>query len=220
MTSFQKSCPFCEIASASTLNMAPVRSSDASLPANVFLSTPTVLGFLDIQPLVTSAGAHMLITPREHYETLDLVPSNVAADLGALLPQVVKAFKNVLKNESASSQSTAANTGDDDEEISVNVIQNNGSGAGQIVPHVHFHIVPRSTSDPQTRFLARSIPMMLRSETSNKPGIDWVTSFKNRLSYAAQVFGRGQREDLDDEWCEEFVSKLKNELARLNSSKL
>lgn len=164
----------------------------------------------------------MLITPREHYETLDLVPSNVAADLGALLPQVVKAFKNVLKNESAAASASSAGThaGDEDDEISVNVIQNNGSGAGQIVPHVHFHIVARRTSDPQTRFLARSIPMLLRSEINNKPGIDWVTSFKNRLSYAAQVFGRGQREDLDDAWCEEFVPKLKHELSRLNASKL
>ncbi|KAI1549832.1 hypothetical protein PtrCC142_002878 [Pyrenophora tritici-repentis] len=50
-----------------------------------------------------------------------------------------------------------------------NIVQNNGARAAQVVPHVHFHIIPRPETMP---------------EIKNK---SWT------------MFGRGQRDDLDDE---------------------
>jgi hypothetical protein len=50
-----------------------------------------------------------------------------------------------------------------------NIVQNNGARAAQVVPHVHFHIIPRPPTMP---------------EIKNK---SWT------------MFGRGQRDDLDDE---------------------
>jgi diadenosine tetraphosphate (Ap4A) HIT family hydrolase len=50
-----------------------------------------------------------------------------------------------------------------------NIVQNNGARAAQVVPHVHFHIIPRPATMP---------------EIKNK---SWT------------MFGRGQRDDLDDE---------------------
>lgn len=50
-----------------------------------------------------------------------------------------------------------------------NIVQNNGARAAQVVPHVHFHIIPRPESRPEIK--SRS----------------WT------------MFGRGQRDDLDDE---------------------
>jgi diadenosine tetraphosphate (Ap4A) HIT family hydrolase len=47
-------------------------------------------------------------------------------------------------------------------------VQNNGARAAQVVPHVHFHIIPRPASMP---------------ELKNK---SWT------------MFGRGQREELDE----------------------
>ncbi|KAK7535765.1 uncharacterized protein J3D65DRAFT_626193 [Phyllosticta citribraziliensis] len=49
-----------------------------------------------------------------------------------------------------------------------NIVQNNGARAAQVVPHVHFHIIPRPASLPALQ---------------NK---SWT------------MFGRGQREELDD----------------------
>ena len=205
-------CPFCKIASSPT-----------SFP-NVFLDTPQVLGFLDIQPLVSSAGAHLLITPRYHYETLDCVPESVAGAVGAVLPVVVKALKRIFSSEA---NETTGLTQQSRQDVHVNVIQNNGVGAGQVVPHVHFHIVARTITDQQTQFLARSLTgiggltgreggsqSIGGNGSHNKPEFDW-SRLQDRLSYAAQVYGRGQREDMDDVWCSEFIPKLKQEIKKL-----
>ncbi len=61
-----------------------------------------------------------------------------------------------------------------------------GAGAAQVVPHVHFHIVPR--------------PPLGQASTSAK------------MSFI--MFGRGQREDLDDEEAEDLVRLLREEIAR------
>jgi diadenosine tetraphosphate (Ap4A) HIT family hydrolase len=50
-----------------------------------------------------------------------------------------------------------------------NIVQNNGARAAQVVPHVHFHIIPRPESMP---------------EIKNK---SWA------------MFGRGQRDELDEQ---------------------
>ncbi|KAK2752853.1 hypothetical protein FQN55_005987 [Onygenales sp. PD_40] len=66
-----------------------------------------------------------------------------------------------------------------------NVVQNNGARASQTVPHVHFHIVPRPPLD---------------TNTPAKGG--WM------------MFGRGQRDELDDDEAAETVALLRAELAK------
>ncbi|PGH18552.1 hypothetical protein AJ79_00331 [Helicocarpus griseus UAMH5409] len=66
-----------------------------------------------------------------------------------------------------------------------NVVQNNGSRASQTVPHVHFHIIPRPPLD---------------TNTPAKGG--WM------------MFGRGQRDSLDDDEAQETVAQLRVELAK------
>lgn len=59
-----------------------------------------------------------------------------------------------------------------------------GVRAAQVVPHVHFHIIPRNGDVPEVK--ARS----------------WT------------VFGKGQREDLDDEDAEVLVGRMRKGLER------
>ena len=59
-----------------------------------------------------------------------------------------------------------------------------GIRAAQVVPHVHFHIIPRPAHVP---------------ELKNK---SWT------------MFGRGQREELDDEDGEKLAADLRRELRR------
>jgi Diadenosine tetraphosphate (Ap4A) hydrolase and other HIT family hydrolases len=61
-----------------------------------------------------------------------------------------------------------------------------GARAAQLVPHVHFHIIPRPNTD--------AVP------TGTKTS--WV------------MFGRGQRDDLDDEEGEQVAKAMREELAR------
>ncbi|KAI1351556.1 HIT domain-containing protein [Xylaria sp. FL0043] len=65
-----------------------------------------------------------------------------------------------------------------------NVVQNNGAAAAQVVNHVHYHLIPR----PEIR-----------------------ASGKFRESFT--MFGRGQREDLDDEEAVELAAKLRANIA-------
>jgi diadenosine tetraphosphate (Ap4A) HIT family hydrolase len=62
-----------------------------------------------------------------------------------------------------------------------------GERAAQVVPHVHFHIIPRP-------------PLVSADAMAASPS--WT------------MFGRGRREDLDDDEGEELARLLREELAR------
>lgn len=85
-----------------------------------------VYSFLDIGPL---SKGHTLIVPKKYYRTLDELPDDVAAALGVAVKKVGKAVA-----EATGCQGW-------------NVLQNNGRLAGQVVEHVHFHIIPRNEGD-------------------------------------------------------------------------
>jgi len=81
-----------------------------------------VIAVLDIGPL---SEGHALVIPKEPAVTIDELSDDHAAAVGRVLPRIVRAIQKV----------TGA--------TSVNILQNNGSDAGQAVEHVHFHIIPR-----------------------------------------------------------------------------
>ena len=85
-----------------------------------------VLAFLDINPL---ADGHTLVIPKRAVERIDELSGEEAAAIGRCLPELGKRI-------------TAA-TG----AAGYNVLQNNGAAAGQEVPYVHFHIIPRRAGD-------------------------------------------------------------------------
>jgi histidine triad (HIT) family protein len=81
-----------------------------------------VIAFLDIEPL---SPGHTLVVPKEPAETLDQLSDEAAAALGRVLPRLCRAVM------------AATGVGE------YNVLENNGAGAHQGVPHVHFHIIPK-----------------------------------------------------------------------------
>ena len=96
------------------------------IPATKILEDDACLAFMDIGPL---AEGHVLVIPREHAETLDKMTPAAA---GAM-----------LKNLPALTAAVQAATGCE----GVNILQNNGPVAHQVVMHVHFHIIPRNRGD-------------------------------------------------------------------------
>lgn len=100
--------------------------ADGSIPGFKVLDEQAVVAFLDINPL---AEGHLLVIPRRHYERLDEMPGDELARLADQLPRLARAVV----------EATAAE--------GYNVLQNNGSCAGQAVGHVHFHIIPRVEAD-------------------------------------------------------------------------
>jgi histidine triad (HIT) family protein len=106
-------CIFCKIV-AGEIPSAKVYEDDACL------------AFLDIGPL---AEGHVLLIPKEHYVTVDKIPSDQAGAMLANLPALADAV----------TEATGC--------AGLNVLQNNGKAAHQEVMHVHFHLIPRNEGD-------------------------------------------------------------------------
>ncbi|MFH1064311.1 MAG: HIT family protein [Candidatus Woesearchaeota archaeon] len=85
-----------------------------------------VLAFLDIAP---NNKGHTLVITKEHHETMLDTPDE-------LLSKLVVAVKKVGLGVYQATGSKG-----------FNVAQNNYKVAGQLVPHIHFHIIPRNEDD-------------------------------------------------------------------------
>ena len=96
------------------------------IPSHKVYEDPHVLAFLDVNPL---SRGHVLVIPKEPAVTLDALSDESAAALGRVLPRLCRAVQRVT--------GTSA----------YNVLQNNGTGAHQAVMHVHFHIIPKPSSE-------------------------------------------------------------------------
>jgi len=86
----------------------------------------SAIAFMDIQPV--NLG-HVLVVPREHYESLSDIPQELAMhlfDVALRLSPVVRRLN-----------------GADD----MNLVVNSGSAAGQNVFHHHVHLIPRKQGD-------------------------------------------------------------------------
>ncbi len=96
------------------------------IPALRVYEDDAVLVFLDVAPL---AEGHLIVVPKQHYERLEDMGAEAVAAVTRNWPQLGRAL---MKATSVTAY---------------NVLHNNGKEAGQEVPHVHFHIIPRAASD-------------------------------------------------------------------------
>ncbi|KAI9144003.1 HIT domain protein [Paraphysoderma sedebokerense] len=96
------------------------------IPSLKLFENELTYAFLDIGPL--SLG-HALVIPKAHGEFLHDIPDENLADLMPVTKKVVKALQEV--------------TGMKD----YNILQNNGRAAHQVVPHAHWHIIPKRGED-------------------------------------------------------------------------
>ena len=89
------------------------------IPCFKIYETEKTLSFMDIGPL---SKGHCLVIPKQHGAKLHELSEETMADVGPVLLKVAKAI------------------GAED----YNILQNNGKLAHQEVPHVHFHIIPKT----------------------------------------------------------------------------
>lgn len=101
---------------------------EGKIPANKVYETDKILAFLDITPV---NEGHTLVIPKEHYENLFELPDNLLEKIAIELKHIGKAVQK------------ATNSG------GINIAMNNREAAGQIIPHAHFHIIPRYLADGQ-----------------------------------------------------------------------
>lgn len=96
------------------------------IPARSVYETDTVFAFLDANPL---APGHTLVVPKEAYERVGEMPADVASDVFAAVHRLTPKVEDAV----------------DADAVTVGV--NDGEAAGQEVPHVHVHLVPRFEGD-------------------------------------------------------------------------
>ncbi|KAN0060357.1 hypothetical protein ACQY0O_007686 [Thecaphora frezii] len=151
----------------------PLSRLSRAQPAHLVYRDDDNLAFLDILPL---RRGHTLVVPKAHVATLSQLEPQQAASLAQALVAVTRAVGKAL--------------GDDRLQVITNQIY------AQVVPHVHFHIVPA--------------PPLPSSALSPSASLDATATrrAKTPASRPLWIMGHG-REELDDHEAHELARLIR-----------
>ena len=96
------------------------------IPAVSVYEDDLVLAFLDIAPF---NFGHTVVVPKDHHHSCTTLGGDYLARMMQVAPRIAAAIMRATEAEG------------------FNLFLNNGSVAGQVVPHVHLHILPRFAHD-------------------------------------------------------------------------
>jgi len=99
---------------------------NGKLSAYKIYESDNYLAFLDINP---RSKGHCLVIPKKHYSSIIELPEDKIFGLFNVVKIVAE---KVVKNLNASG---------------INICINNGRDAGQVIPHLHVHVIPRYGDD-------------------------------------------------------------------------
>ena len=106
-----------------------------ALPGHVVYKTGELIAILDIHPLFPG---HVLLCPRQHYETLLNLPVNLTGPIMAATQLLAKAVETAVDADGTF--------------IAIN------NRVSQTVPHLHIHVVPRRRRDGLKGFFWPRVP--------------------------------------------------------------
>ncbi len=96
------------------------------IPVTKIYEDEIVLAFLDIGPI---SDGHALVIPKQHFEKLHDCPAELLGQVFSHLGEIAGAVAAAMDSDG------------------YNLLCNNGRAAGQLIEHLHFHIIPRNTGD-------------------------------------------------------------------------
>lgn len=96
------------------------------IPCFKLLEDEQTIAFMDINPV---NPGHALAVAKGHWPTVDVIPPDILAAVARSAQRIAQAVMSELGP------------------VGVNLLQANGAGAGQSVPHLHIHIMPRRAGD-------------------------------------------------------------------------
>lgn len=96
------------------------------IPVTKIYEDEIVLAFLDIGPI---SDGHSLLIPKQHFEKLDNCPPELLSQVAFRMGKIARAVSVAMNSDG------------------YNVMCNNGRAAGQVIEHLHFHIIPRKSGD-------------------------------------------------------------------------
>ena len=90
-------------------------------PASRVYDDEQVVAFLSNHPV---NRGHTLIVPKKHYENIYEVPDEEIANIFKVSKTIASAVKKAVNAEG------------------IRIVQNNGEAAGQVIAHLHVHVIP------------------------------------------------------------------------------
>ncbi len=118
--------------------------AQGSIPCKKIAETKDALSFLDAFPL---APGHAIVIPKAHYRLIEEMPGPEAAEMFGLAQKISAKISGSIG--------------------AALIAIHNGKGSGQEIPHVHMHLVPRSSGDG-----AGAIHSMFKAKKFSKEEID------------------------------------------------
>jgi histidine triad (HIT) family protein len=106
------------------------------IPAQVVYSDEDIMAVLDINPL---KKGHIIVFPKQHVPIIQMVPKKTQDALFSTLPSLVKAVKDATVSTSST------------------LFVASGGVAGQQMPHMMLHIIPREHNDGVENFTKKVI---------------------------------------------------------------
>jgi len=108
------------------MNCLFCKIANKEIPAEIIYEDAKTVAILDINP---RAPGHTMVIPRIHAETLLDLPENEVGPLFSAVKKVTGLLKTALKSEG----------------FTIGI--NHGKISGQVVDHLHIHIIPRFKND-------------------------------------------------------------------------
>ena len=102
------------------------RIANKEIDSKIVYEDEFSVAFLDINPC---QRGHLLVIPKKHYQNLNEVPED----------QLTKLFETVKKMTKLLEEKLNVS--------SFNIGWNHGKDAGQVINHLHIHIIPRCPND-------------------------------------------------------------------------
>ena len=100
---------------------------NGAIPSEKIHESEHAIAFLDVAPCIFG---HTLVVAKREVARLEELPAEEAAALMHFLQEVAKAVSQAYGG------------------VDYSVTLNNGPGAGQEVPHIHFHVIPHPAGVP------------------------------------------------------------------------
>lgn len=101
---------------------------EGRLPSSIVYEDDVVMAFMDIRPV---NPGHLLVIPKRHFEFM----SDMDEESGAHLFQITMRVQQAMRLSLSKCEG-------------INLFLADGAVAGQEVPHIHMHVLPRFVGDP------------------------------------------------------------------------
>jgi histidine triad (HIT) family protein len=139
------------------------------IPSEKIYEDEKTIAFLDINP---RNPGHTLVVPKKHHKTIIEMSEKEASDLFVIVRKMAIAVKEGMQADG------------------ISISQSNDIAAGQIIPHVHFHVIPRFNTEGPV-----GLEGILPAKKLDKGTMDKITAtIKSHIGKEKKGMGSGSME--------------------------